>query len=468
MRLVNVQRGARLRLAGMDHPAVRSPEPALARLRETLQRTHRALAQAQRDWLKMADAVAMPLVVHDRQQRVLRCNRAYAVRAGAPAGDLIGRPYWNCFPKREAPLEGGAVGGEPGSARRPDSNLCLDNGEFFLVRAEPVGEAGDGQVLLLFEDVTVRHRAADQARAMQDIAAAAAAHEGEVERVVRHVTEVAARVTAAVRARVELAGSGAPPLRCIDDYDAATGRHAGGEPTRDAAFDAAGALHAAVTVGDARVGLLSLVPADPSRRWRPDEVEFAERLADKIALVMSLRAARDGEQALRQSQATFQAIFEHTTDGIAVMDVATRRVTLVNGSMERLLGYGPGQLHGLPIATFIDPAALEQVLGEFDRGARGELHFRAGLPLRKSDGSAVVVDITGSPILLGDRPCLLGSVRDATARHEAEATLRAQLDELQRWQQLTLDREERVLALKREVNTLARQLEHPAPYPSAD
>ena len=57
-------------------------------------------------------------------------------------------------------------------------------------------------------------------------------------------------------------------------------------------------------------------------------------------------------------------------------------------------------------------------------------------------------------------------VTDVTERHEAEATSRRQLDELRRWQHLTLGREDRVQELKREVNELARRLGEPVRYAS--
>jgi hypothetical protein len=47
-----------------------------------------------------------------------------------------------------------------------------------------------------------------------------------------------------------------------------------------------------------------------------------------------------------------------------------------------------------------------------------------------------------------------------------EAVLQGQLEELRRWQQLTLGREGRVLSLKREVNGLLHRLGEPIRYSS--
>jgi PAS domain S-box-containing protein len=55
-----------------------------------------------------------------------------------------------------------------------------------------------------------------------------------------------------------------------------------------------------------------------------------------------------------------------------------------------------------------------------------------------------------------------------TERKRSEQAIKAQLDELQRWHEITLGRENRVLDLKREVNALLAKLGQPARYGSVD
>lgn len=73
--------------------AVRIPFPAAAMNREEMHGT-----QA---WRDVFDAIAEPIFLHDREFRILRANRAYAEAADMPFREIIGRPYWQVFPKGE-------------------------------------------------------------------------------------------------------------------------------------------------------------------------------------------------------------------------------------------------------------------------------------------------------------------------------------------------------------------------------
>ena len=64
---------------------------------------------------------------------------------------------------------------------------------------------------------------------------------------------------------------------------------------------------------------------------------------------------------------------------------------------------------------------------------------------------------------------IVGSVslgEDVTERKQADEKIREQLDELLRWQEVMLGREERMLQLKAEVNELLARRGEPARYPS--
>lgn len=125
-----------------------------------LRKNYRAVERAKREWETSLDAVSDPLFLHDREFRVLRCNRAYAEAAGLPFREIIGKPYYEVFPKTDGPTEGC----HKASERQEDGEEEIAvpsvdrvfNAKFFLVRDV------DGAYLYslhVLQDVTARKKA---------------------------------------------------------------------------------------------------------------------------------------------------------------------------------------------------------------------------------------------------------------------------------------------------------------------
>ena len=66
--------------------------------------TCKKIEQAHQEWEAALDVVEDPIFMHDKDFRILRCNRAYQRCAGVPFKQIIGRPYYDFFPKSHAPL----------------------------------------------------------------------------------------------------------------------------------------------------------------------------------------------------------------------------------------------------------------------------------------------------------------------------------------------------------------------------
>lgn len=196
------------------------------------------------------------------------------------------------------------------------------------------------------------------------------------------------------------------------------------------------------------------------------------RLGDAVrralAEAQAARAMLLAQQALRESEEKFRAIFDHVRDGVLLLDSETRSVWLANPSMEGMLGSGPGGLAGLALPQLVPAQTVEQVLRQFDLGSCGDLATANDMPVLRQDGGVVFMNLVGGRVEIGGRQYLLAAFRDATERRAGESRLRAQLEELQRWQAVNLDREDRVLELKREVNELSRRLDLPPRYASAN
>ena len=81
---------------------------------EALQRTQQKLEQqeivrkkleyAYAEWINAMDGVNDPIFLHDKDFRILRCNKAYQMRAGIPFKQIIGQPYYEIFPIAHIPM----------------------------------------------------------------------------------------------------------------------------------------------------------------------------------------------------------------------------------------------------------------------------------------------------------------------------------------------------------------------------
>jgi HD-GYP domain-containing protein (c-di-GMP phosphodiesterase class II) len=98
------------------------------------------LNTALRAWASAIDAVSDLVFMHDEGGCLMRVNRAYAERAGARPGDLLGRPFRAVMPEADGPSgpdgETQCVGGE--------GELLLASGESFSCRRQPLQDDSGG------------------------------------------------------------------------------------------------------------------------------------------------------------------------------------------------------------------------------------------------------------------------------------------------------------------------------------
>ena len=118
----------------------------------------RGLKQAQFEWTTAFDAVQDPIFVHDADFRIVRANLAYAALGGLPVAQLIGKLYWDVFPKLDGPLPGcRSLIGKDGMAE--DRIDCAD-GTTYTSRAFTVNDALGKHTFSVhvMQDVTERNR----------------------------------------------------------------------------------------------------------------------------------------------------------------------------------------------------------------------------------------------------------------------------------------------------------------------
>jgi PAS domain S-box-containing protein len=208
------------------------------------------------------------------------------------------------------------------------------------------------------------------------------------------------------------------------------------------------------------------------------------RITHFLAIKEDITERKRSQELLLKTSTLQRGILESA--GYAIIATDTRgMINLFNPAAERMLGYTAAEMVGqkTPEAFHVAEeviARAEALTAEFGRVVKpGFEALIARAELGQPDqGEWTYVHKRGSrfPVLLsvttlfaerGTITGYLGVASDLTDRKRDEEKLRTTLSELERFNRLMLNREERVLELKREINQLLAASGLPTAYPSA-
>ena len=144
-----------------------------------------------------------------------------------------------------------------------------------------------------------------------------------------------------------------------------------------------------------------------------------------IQMVENVSERREAVEALRLREQEFRSMLEHGRDVISVLD-EHGDLRYTSPAVERVLGYGRGELVGTYLAELAHPDDVQGMLDLFERAIQAPGRPRkAEVRMRHRDGGWRVLETVGTSLL--DDPAVKGIVvnsRDVTERREAEEALR--------------------------------------------
>ena len=151
--------------------------------------------------------------------------------------------------------------------------------------------------------------------------------------------------------------------------------------------------------------------------WGPREAPFFS------AIIRDITERRHWEEALRESEERFRAIFDGSKDGILLADVESKRFITANRAVCDMLQYSLDEIRRLGVTDIHPDEDLPRVLDAFERQARQEFEVAKDLPVKRKDGSVFFADIKSSPVTISGKQYLIGNFRDVTERRETEEAL---------------------------------------------
>ena len=164
---------------------------------------------------------------------------------------------------------------------------------------------------------------------------------------------------------------------------------------------------------------------EPLRKWFHVSV-YSPLAGHFVAVFDNISERKRAEEALRESEEQFRAMFELASIGIAQADPATGRWVRVNQKMCAITGYSAEELLRLQILEITHPEDREADREAFQRVVRGESQaYRLEKRYLRKDGAetwvnvnmTVIRDATGRPVRT------MAVVEDIAERKRAERAL---------------------------------------------
>ena len=150
-----------------------------------------------------------------------------------------------------------------------------------------------------------------------------------------------------------------------------------------------------------------------------------------LGLLDDITERKRTEEALRESEERYRALFTSAAEGILLADIGTKEFKYANPAICRMLGYTEEELKRMGVVDLHPKDALEHVISEFEAQARGEKTLAPKIPCLRKDGTTIYADINTARVLIDGRECNAGLFTDITERKRAEEALLSEKDRLQ-------------------------------------
>jgi len=170
-----------------------------------------------------------------------------------------------------------------------------------------------------------------------------------------------------------------------------------------------------------------------------------------IEVIEDLSEQKQAEEALKESQKRYKALFEGTPEGILVADIKTKRFKYANPAICRMLGYTEEELKKLGVPDIHPKEGLRRVISEFEAQARGKKTLAEAIPCLRKDGTVIYADINSASLLIDGVHCNVGFFTDITERKKTEEELLLKTTLLEAQSETSIDG---ILAVDSEGKTL--------------
>ncbi len=195
------------------------------------------------------------------------------------------------------------------------------------------------------------------------------------------------------------------------------------------------------------------------------EFDAQNRPIKMVGTIQDITERRRAEEALRESQELFSLYLSHSPIYTYIKEVTPTesRVLHASENFQEMIGISGHEMVGKTTAELFPPGFAEQITADDWAVVAGGAVLRLDEELNGRNYTSIKF-----PVVQGGRTLLAGYTIDITERKQAEEVLKKQTDDLRasndtltRFNRVAVDRELRMVELKREVNELCGKLGEP-------
>lgn len=219
---------------------------------------------------------------------------------------------------------------------------------------------------------------------------------------------------------------------------------------------------------DKRVYEMELI--DKDGKLFPVEIASAPilsngKLTGFISIARNIAERKLAEEKLRMSEKKFRLLIENAPDLVFKVNLEGF-LTYISPSSKQFGGYDEIEELGKHFSEYLaDKNQLEKFALAFQELIKEQKNQVVELFYLPKERKPFWAEVTATPVVENNEVieihCILRNIEE---RKQAEEKIKAQLSELQKWYTTTMGREERIIEIKKEVNTLLKQMGQPKKY----
>ncbi len=177
-----------------------------------------------------------------------------------------------------------------------------------------------------------------------------------------------------------------------------------------------------------------------------------------VVILRDIRERKAAQIALMESEKKFKLMVNVSPEAIIVHSGG--KILYANPSSVKLIeADSADQLLNTIAINFVHPdyraAAIKRIKKMYETGEPSEFNQEKFITFKNK---VIDVEVIGIPISYLGQPAIQTIIRDISERKKYESVLQSKIEELERFNNVTIDRELKMIELKKEVNNLLLQL----------